>query len=61
MTDAPLLSDLAEGPQGGAAHWLQTSDAQRIRIGIWPAQGTAQGTRALSGPLCGPDADADAL
>ncbi|MEM1341944.1 MAG: alpha/beta hydrolase, partial [Pseudomonadota bacterium] len=44
LTDAPLLSDLAEGPQGGAAHWLQTSDAQRIRIGIWPAQGTAQGT-----------------
>jgi lysophospholipase len=43
MDVAPLFDDIAQGPQGGAAHWLKTSDGLRIRVGHWhPAD--AKGT-----------------
>ncbi|RYH02368.1 alpha/beta hydrolase [Salipiger sp. IMCC34102] len=35
MRYAPLHSDLAEGPDAGAAHWLRTTDNRQIRVGHW--------------------------
>lgn len=35
METAPLYSDIAEGPEGGAAWWLRTQDGVRIRLGYW--------------------------
>ena len=34
---APYFSEIAHGPQGGAAHWVQSSDNIRLRVGHWPA------------------------
>ena len=43
MTDAaPFFGDLAEGPPGGRAVWLRTSDGVRLRLGLWP-----EGSRGL--------------
>jgi lysophospholipase len=36
MTDAPLYNDLAQGPEGGRAYWVTTSDAVRLRMAVWP-------------------------
>jgi lysophospholipase len=47
MTEsAPYFADLAEGPEGGSAYWLTTSDGVRIRAALWPYQGdgTCKGT-----------------
>lgn len=35
MRYAPLHSDVAEGPDAGAAHWLRTTDGQQIRVAHW--------------------------
>ncbi|WP_297769900.1 alpha/beta hydrolase [uncultured Roseovarius sp.] len=35
MHEAPLFTDLADGPEGGAAWWLNAADGVRIRIGLW--------------------------
>lgn len=35
MQPAPLYSDVADAPEGGAAYWLKTLDEVRIRIGVW--------------------------
>ncbi|MEJ6397824.1 alpha/beta hydrolase [Yoonia sp. 208BN28-4] len=43
MTPAPFFEDIAFGPQGGAAHWVKTSDGLRIRVAHWPLDG-AKGT-----------------
>lgn len=43
LIPAPFLSDIAFGAEGGAAHWTQTSDGIRIRIGHWKPAG-AMGT-----------------
>ncbi len=43
MQAAPYYADIAGGPDGGAAHWLTTSDGIRIRAAHWPlteAKGT---------------------
>jgi len=42
MTDAPLHNDLAQGPDGGRAYWVATSDGMRLRMAVWPegAKGT---------------------
>ena len=40
---APFFADIAEGPEGGEAFWLATSDGVRIRAGVWPCPG-AKGT-----------------
>lgn len=45
MTLAPFHADLADGPPGGQARWLQTSDGVRIRAGIW--RGGDKGTVVL--------------
>jgi lysophospholipase len=37
LAPAPLFHDIADGPAGGAAHWLQADDGRRLRIGVWPA------------------------
>ncbi len=37
LTPAPFFDDVAGGPPGGAAWWVQTSDDLRIRVGMWPA------------------------
>ena len=43
MEQAPLYSEIANGPDGGAAHWVKTADGLRIRVGHWPLDG-AKGT-----------------
>ena len=43
MIAAPLFDDIAEGPSGGAAHWLRTADGMRIRVGHWN-RAAAKGT-----------------
>lgn len=35
LTPAPFHADVADGPDGGVAYWLTTSDNVRIRIGVW--------------------------
>ena len=43
MEKAPFFADVADGPDGGVAHWLTTADGLRIRAGHWPlpdAKGT---------------------
>lgn len=35
MQSAPLFDDVADGPDGGVAHWLTTADGLRIRTGLW--------------------------
>ena len=37
MDRAPFHADLAEGPQGGAAHWLTAADGVRLRAAHYPA------------------------
>ncbi len=36
MADAPLHNDLANGPAGGQAFWVNASDAVRLRLAYWP-------------------------
>ncbi len=43
MSDAPFHGKLADGPEGGAAHWLQAVDGVQIRVGVWP-KADAKGT-----------------
>ncbi|MEP2030223.1 MAG: alpha/beta hydrolase [Paracoccaceae bacterium] len=35
LQSAPFFDEIAEGPDGGAAYWLTTSDGVRIRVGHW--------------------------
>ena len=35
MENAPFFDDIASGPQGGAAHWVTTSDGLTIRVAHW--------------------------
>ncbi|RLJ60371.1 lysophospholipase [Litoreibacter meonggei] len=35
LTPAPFHADVANGPDGGCAYWLTTSDGVRIRMGVW--------------------------
>ena len=46
LDPAPLYTDIAPGPDGGQAHWAETSDGKRIRLGHWPCAG-ARGTVLL--------------
>ena len=43
MQNAPLHSDVADGPPGGAAYWLTAADGLRLRVGLWPCD-AARGT-----------------
>ena len=47
METAPLFTDLANGPKGGAAYWTRTEDGLRIRLGHYAAEGPAKGTVLL--------------
>ncbi|MBM1311570.1 alpha/beta hydrolase [Sulfitobacter mediterraneus] len=46
LAPAPFFTDVYPGPEGGQAHWAQTSDGKRIRVGHWPLSG-AKGTVLL--------------
>lgn len=46
METAPFFDDIADGPDGGAAHWLKTPDGLRIRVGHWGLAG-AKGTAII--------------
>ncbi len=46
LEPAPFFTDVHPGPPGGAAHWAQTSDDLRIRVGHWAPEG-ARGTVLL--------------
>ena len=43
LSPAPYHSEIAYGPEGGAAHWVQSSDGLNLRIGHWPLE-DAKGT-----------------
>lgn len=43
LTPAPLYTDIHPGPDPSAAYWIETSDAKRIRLGVWNPHG-ARGT-----------------
>lgn len=46
MTEtAPFLTDLAQGPDGARAVWVQAVDGKRIRLGHYP--GGEKGTVLL--------------
>ncbi len=47
MENAPLYTDLADGPPDGRAWWLRTTDGVRIRIGYWPATAKTHGAILL--------------
>ena len=44
MEPAPFYSDIAEGPEGGAAWWLTAADGLRLRIAVWNAAPAPKGT-----------------
>lgn len=46
LTPAPFYSDIAFGPEGGAAHWVKTADGLRIRVAHW-TRDAAKGTVLL--------------
>jgi lysophospholipase len=46
MENAPFFEHIAQGPDGGAAHWLTTADGLRIRVGHWTGE-DVQGTVLL--------------
>jgi lysophospholipase len=39
MEKAPLFSEVADGPDDGAAFWLRSGDGLRIRVGLWHRDG----------------------
>ena len=49
MQKAPLYNDIAKGPAGGQAYWLNTLDDIRIRAAHWPGptRGPSKGTVLL--------------
>ncbi|APG47828.1 Lysophospholipase [Phaeobacter porticola] len=47
LTPAPFFADIAQGPDGGQAHWVTTSDGLRIRVGHWRPEGVSKGTLLL--------------
>ena len=44
FSPAPLFEAVAGAPAGGKAHWLETSDAKRIRVAHWVPEDSANGT-----------------
>jgi len=44
MENAPFHADVADGPEGGRAFWLQAADGVRLRIGLWTPEGADKGT-----------------
>lgn len=47
LSAAPFFDDVADGPAGGAAYWLKTSDDVRIRAAHWTPPPGAKGTVLL--------------
>jgi len=43
LTPAPLYTDIHPGPDPSEAHWAETPDGKKIRLGVWQAPG-ARGT-----------------
>ncbi|MBC7165682.1 MAG: alpha/beta hydrolase [Roseovarius sp.] len=46
MEAAPFFSEVADGPEDGAAFWARAADGPRIRVGLWHGK-AAQGTVLL--------------
>lgn len=46
METAPFFDDVADGPDGGRAFWIRTTDNIRLRIGLWN-EGGENGTVLL--------------
>lgn len=40
LTPAPLFTDIHPGPDPARAYWAETSDAKRIRLGVWHIDGS---------------------
>lgn len=47
MERAPFFQEVAEGPAGGTANWVEAEDGVRLRVGHWPAPGEGRGTVLL--------------
>jgi lysophospholipase len=50
MEPAPFHAEMAQGPEGGAAWYVEASDGVRLRVGHWPvgkAKDAARGTVLL--------------
>ena len=45
-TAAPFHAEIADGPAGGRAVWLQAADGVRLRVGVW-TEGAPNGTVIL--------------
>lgn len=43
MKEAPLHADVADGPDGGRAYWIEARDGVRLRAAVWNAR-AAKGT-----------------
>jgi lysophospholipase len=47
MEQAKFYSDIADGPATGHAHWMQTEDNVRVRVGVYESDNPAKGTILL--------------
>lgn len=51
MQSAPLFEQVCDGPKGGKAYWLTTTDGLRIRVGVWPHSGETKETAQAKGTV----------
>lgn len=52
LQPAPFYSDIAQGPEGGAAYWVTTQDDIRIRVAHWgTGSGAQSGEKAGKGTV----------
>jgi lysophospholipase len=45
METAPFFANICDGPDGGSAYWLTTTDGLRIRAGVWPHNNQTEKTK----------------
>jgi lysophospholipase len=51
LVEAPFHADLADGPDGGRAFWVQASDGVRVRLGLWATPDLTQGGELTKGTV----------
>jgi len=47
MENAPFYAEIAEGPAGGKAFWISADDNVRLRVGLWKAEQSKNGSVLL--------------
>ena len=53
MKEAPLFSDIAEGPNNAKAFWTQSNDGVRLRVAMWYPDQSSKGTVFLMPGITG--------